>query len=129
MKKSTLIGATVLASLAVLSTGAASPAQNKYAPKVPNGLGIAEFRGYEGWPVIASSQNGDKIAVIVGNAVMINAYKSGISGNSKAFPDGSRMAKIHWIPRKNETAPGAPTVPGALHDVDFMVKGQQAFRG
>jgi hypothetical protein len=127
MKPSTLISAMVLASLAVLSTGAASPAQDKYAVKVPHGLAFAEFRGYESWPVIAISQNGDKVAVIVGNPVMINAYKSGIPGNGDAFPDGSKMAKIHWMPRKNEAAPGAPTVPGTLHDVDFMVKDSKRF--
>ena len=37
------------------------------------------------------------------------------------------MAKIHWNPKKNESAPGQPTVPGALHDVDFMVKDSKRF--
>src|SRR5580692_3607243 len=33
-------------------------AQDRYTLKVPNGLAFAEFRGYEGWPVIAISHNG-----------------------------------------------------------------------
>ena len=37
------------------------------------------------------------------------------------------MAKIHWIPKKNEIAPGQPLVAGALHDVDFMVKDSKRF--
>jgi hypothetical protein len=37
------------------------------------------------------------------------------------------MAKIHWKPRKNEAAPGPPTVPGALANVDFMVKDSKRF--
>jgi hypothetical protein len=128
MKRSTLFSVGISVSLAVLATGAAISAQDKYTVKVPNGLAFSEFRGYEGWPVIAISQNGGLIAVILGNPTMINAYKGGVPGNGKPFPDGSRMAKIHWNPKKNETAPGQPTVPGTLHDVDFMVKDSKSSR-
>ena len=65
--------------------------------------------------------------MILGNPAMIEAYKAGIPGNGKPFPDGAKMAKIHWVPKKNETLPGPPTVPGALHDVDFMVKDSKRF--
>ena len=51
--------------LAVLS-GAAISAQDKYTVQVPNGLGFSEFRGYEGWPVIAISENEGLMAAIVG---------------------------------------------------------------
>ncbi|MDR3418403.1 MAG: cytochrome P460 family protein [Nevskia sp.] len=37
------------------------------------------------------------------------------------------MAKIHWIPKKNESAPGQPLVAGTLHDVDFMEKDSKRF--
>ena len=37
------------------------------------------------------------------------------------------MAKIHWNPKKMETFPAA-TVPGTLHDVDFMVKDSKRFK-
>jgi hypothetical protein len=37
------------------------------------------------------------------------------------------MAKVHWNARKNEAEPGQPTVPGAQHDVDFMVKDSKRF--
>jgi hypothetical protein len=57
---------------------------------------------------------------------MITAYQSGIPGNGKAFPDGSRMAKIHWNPKKMETFPNT-AVPGSLHDVDFMLKDSKRF--
>jgi hypothetical protein len=97
--------------------GRAISAQDKYTVQVPNGLSFSEFRGYEGWPVIAISENGDEIAAILGNSVMIDAYKDGASGNGKPFPDGARMAKIHWNPKKQETYPGQPTVPGTQHDV------------
>ena len=100
---------------------------DKYSLKVPGGLAFSEFRGYESWQVISVSHNGDKLAVILGNPAMINAYKAGIPDNGKPFPDGAKMAKIHWTAIKAETYPGPPTVPGALHDVDFMVKDSKRF--
>src|SRR6202790_232973 len=127
MKKSTLIGLGISVSIAVLAAGAAISAQDKYTVQVPNGLAFSEFRGYEDWPAIAISENGGKIAVIVGNPVMIDAYKEGVPGNGKPFPDGAKMAKIHWNPKKQETYPGQPMVPGTQHDVDFMVKESKRF--
>jgi hypothetical protein len=51
---------------------------------------------------------------------------AGIPDNGKPFPEGSKMAKIHWNPKK-ETYPGQPTVPGIQHDADFMVKDSKRF--
>ena len=109
--------------------GVALAAQDRYAVQVPGGLAFAEFRGYEDWQVIAVSHNGDKVALILGNPAMIEAYKSGIPGNGKPFPDGARMAKIHWMAKKAEDQPGDPIVPGALHDIGLHGEGQQAVRG
>src|SRR6202021_1946563 len=116
-------GMIVVAALtvAVLATGAEMSAQDKYTLKVPNGLAFSEFRGYEGWQVISISYNGGLLAVILGNPAMIEARKAGIPGNGKPFPDGAKMAKIHWNAKKNEAAPGQPLVAGTLHDIDFMV--------
>jgi hypothetical protein len=107
--------------------GAAISAQDKYTLQVPSGLAFADFRGYESWPVIAVSENGGKIAAILGNSVMIDALKEGVPANGKPFPDGARMAKIHWTPKKQEAYPGEPMVPGTQHDVDFMVKDSKKF--
>src|SRR5271166_5843524 len=125
--KSMLINVSITLALVVLATGAAISAQDRYALKVPNGLAFSEFRGYEDWHVIAVSHNGEMLAVILGNPAMIDAYKAGIPGNGKPFPNGARMAKIHWNAKKNETAPGQPWQPGTLHDVDFMVKDSKRF--
>jgi hypothetical protein len=125
--KKRLTIACMAAALAVLSTGAALSAQDKYTLKVPNGLAFSEFRGYEGWQVIAVSLNGGLLAVIVGNPAMIDAFKAGVPGNGKPFPDGAKMAKIHWNPKKHETYPGQPLVPDTLHDIDFMVKDSKRF--
>jgi Cytochrome P460 len=127
MKRIIFSAILIIAAAVALLGGGAISAQDKYTLQVPGGLAFAEFRGYEGWPVIAISENGGQIAVIVGNSVMIDALKEGVSGNGKSFPDDARMAKIHWIPKKQETYPGQPTVPGTQHDVDFMVKDSKRF--
>jgi hypothetical protein len=106
--------------------GWATAAQDKYTLKVPNGLGFSEFRGYEAWQVVSISHNGDLMAAILANPVMIKAYLAGVPANGKSFPDGSKMAKIHWNPKKMETFPAA-TVPGTQHDVDFMMKDSKRF--
>ncbi len=113
------------AALAVLG-GMALAQQDKYTLSVPGGLAFSEFRGYESWQVVATSQNDRLVAVILANPVMIEAYLAGIPGNGKPFPDGAKMAKIHWNPTKNQYFPDT-TVPGALHDVDFMVKDSTRF--
>ena len=71
--------------LAVLG-GSAISAQDKYALQVPGGLAFADFRGYEDWPVIAISENGGKIAAIMGNSIMIDAFKAGRARQRQAFP-------------------------------------------
>jgi hypothetical protein len=125
--KSKLINVSIMAALAVLAAGAAISAQDRYTLKVPDGLAFSEFKGYELWQVISISRNGALMAVILGNPTMIDAFKSGIPGNGKPFPDGAKMAKIHWNPKTNVTAPGQPLVPDTLHDIDFMVKDSKRF--
>jgi hypothetical protein len=127
MKRTALTASLIVAAVVAVLGGRAISAEDKYTLQVPGGLALSEFRGYEGWSVISISENGGHIAVIMGNPAMIDAYKEGIPGNGKPFPDGARMAKIHWIPKKQETYPGQPTVPGAQHDVDFMVKDSKRF--
>src|SRR5262250_2528338 len=125
--KSVLIGVSIAVLLIVISGLATSASQDKYTLKVPNGLAFSEFRGYESWQVIAISHNHDMLAAILGNPVMIDAYKAGIPGNGKPFPDGAKMAKVHWTAKTDEAEPGQPAVPGIQHDVDFMLKDSKRF--
>jgi hypothetical protein len=106
--------------------GLALPAQDKYAAKVPGGLAMSEFSGYEGWQAISISRNERVVAMILGNPVMIEAYQAGIPANGQPVPDGAKMAKIHWAPKKSQFFPDA-TVPGELLNVDFMVKDSKRF--
>ena len=100
--------------------------QDKYTLTVPGGLAFSEFRGFEAWQVVSISQDGDLLAAILANPVMIDAYGAGVPGNGKPFPDGAKMAKIHWNPKMMDTYPAA-TVPGTQHDVDFMLKDSKRF--
>ena len=124
--------ATVFVSLSVLSVlgGRAVFAQDtgqaKYTVRVPNGLAFSEFKGYESWQLISISHSEKLLAATLGNPEMIKALQSGIPGNGQSFPDGAKMAKIHWNPKNLETFPSA-TVPASLHDVDFMVKDSKRF--
>jgi Cytochrome P460 len=125
--KGMLIGLSITVALTMLAAAAAISGQDKYSLKVPGGLAFSEFEGYESWQSIAVSHNGDKLALILGNPRMIDAYKAGFPVNGKPFPDGAKMAKIHWIASKSATEPGQPFVPGTQHDVDFMVKDSKRF--
>jgi hypothetical protein len=109
-----------------VASGVATSAQDKYTVKVPGGLAMAEFRGYEAWQAISMSQNPHAVAVILGNPAMIDAYRAGIPANGKPVPDGAKMAKVHWAPKQSQFFPDA-TVPGRLLNVDFMVKDAKRF--
>ena len=117
----------MIAVVLALLGGRAISAQDKYILQVPDGLAFSEFRGYEDWQVVAVSQTGDLIEVILGNPEIIAAYQAGVPGNGKPFPDGSKLAKIHWNAKNSAEAPAPTTVPDTLHDVDFMVRDSKRF--
>src|SRR5262252_8153440 len=80
---------TVLAAL-----GTTVYAQDKYALKSPSGIAFSDFRGYEDWAVVSSARTDEVLKVIVANPTMIEAYRTGIPGNGKPFPDGSRIEAL-----------------------------------
>ena len=122
-----IAAAGVAIAVIAVSAGAAISAQDKYTVRVPNGLAFSEFKGFEDWPTVAVSQSGDLIEVILANPVMIKAYRAGAPGNGESFPDGSKMAKVHWNAKQSTEAPSPTTVPDTLHDVDFMVRDSKRF--
>ena len=126
MKKTRITAIAFAAVVLTVLGGMALAQQDKYTLKVPGGLAFSEFRGYEGWQVVATSQSAMLVAAILANPEMIEAYLAGTPGNGKPFPDGAKMAKIHWTPKMNQYFPDT-TVPGTLHDVDFMVKDSKRF--
>src|SRR5262245_37780978 len=114
------IGAAVLGSVALAQ-------QDKYTVQVPGGLAFAEFRGFEDWATISVSQSGSLIEVILGNPEMMAAFRAGYPGNGRPFPNGAKMAKIHWNAKQMAEAPSPTTAPDTLHDIDFMVKDSNRF--
>jgi hypothetical protein len=124
--KSNLIVATMALALAVVGS-AATPTQDKYTLKLPNGLAFSDWKGYEDWQLISSSKTDDRLKVILGNPTIIAAFKSGIPGNGKPFPEGSKIAKVQWKPKKSTEAPFAVDVPDTLADLFFMEKDSKRF--
>lgn len=118
--------ATVALVLAVVS-GMAISAQEKYTLRLPDGLEFSDFRGYEDWQIISSAKTDDRMKVILGNPKIIAALKFGISGNSKPFPDGSKIAKVQWKPKKSTEATFPVDVPDTLADLLFMEKDSGRF--
>src|SRR5215469_13798537 len=118
----------VVASIALgLFAAIAFAAQEKYTLKVPNGLAFADFRGYENWQVVAVSQTDDLLKAMVANPTMMDAYRAGIPGNGKPFPDGSKIAKIEWKPKKSTEAPFSVRIPDVLQDVYLIEKDSKRF--
>jgi hypothetical protein len=112
--------------LAVLG-GVALSAQDRYTLRVPDGLAFSDFKGYEDWQLISSAKTEDRMKVILGNPTIIAAYKSGIPGNGKPFPDGSKIAKVQWKPKKSTEATFSVDVPDTLADLFFMEKDSKKF--
>jgi Cytochrome P460 len=137
MKKTTQFGLAVIVALvlAVLGGGpsAAQDKQDRYALQVPGGLSFSEVKGYEQWQVVGPSltEAQDVIRAIVANPVMIKAYQDGVPGNGKPFPEGSKIVKIEWRPKKLTDPPFSEskpdTVPGDLVQVEFIVKDSKRF--
>ena len=121
-----VIIAAVLAGLGGRTTSAQ---QDKYTLQVPNGLKFSDFKGYENWQVVAVSQTDNLLKVMVANPTMIDAYRAGIPGNGKPFPDGSKIAKIEWKPKKSTESPFAVRIPDSLQDVFFHREGYEALPG
>jgi hypothetical protein len=113
--------------LAGLGGRATSAQQDKYTLQVPNGLKFSDFRGYENWQVVAVSQTEELLKVMVANPMMIDAYRAGVPGNGKPFPDGSKIAKIEWKPKKSTEAPFSVRVPDTLQDIFFIEKDSKRF--
>ncbi|WP_423414474.1 cytochrome P460 family protein [Hyphomicrobium sp. B1] len=110
--------------------GAAISAQDKYTVRVPGGLSFSEFKGYENWQAVSISKTDHAFALILANPVMIEAYRSGIPGNGKPFPEGSKIAKVHYKPVKSDDAPDPSTeLPGGAGQRRFHREGQQAVYG
>ena len=127
MKRTAISAIFLIAIVFGVFGGRAISAQDKYSLQLPKGLAFSEFRGYEGWQVVAVSQTEKLLKAMVANPVMIAAYKAGVPGNGKPFPDGSKIAKIEWKLKKSTEAPFFVNVPDTLQDVFLIEKDIKRF--
>src|SRR5256885_13214853 len=130
--KSKLTITTAMAVLAIIGAvvlyaqGLDQP-QDKYSLKSPSGIAFSDFKGYEDWSVVSSARTDQVLKVIVANPTMIKAYKAGIPGNGKPFPEGSKIAKLQWKPKKSTDAPFVVDVPDVFSQAFVMEKNSKRF--
>jgi hypothetical protein len=130
-----LLSLAVFLAAALLShrAGSAQEKQDKYTLKVPGGLPFSDFKGYEDWQAVSPSQTSASgvIRLILANPVMIHAYREGVPGDGRRFPDGSKIAKLVWKTKAITDPPfsaGTPdTVPGDLTEVELIEKDSKRF--
>ena len=125
-RKSMLAIGIASVSLVVL-IGTATSAQDKYSLKTSSGVAFSDFRGYEDWQVVSSARTDEVLKVIVANPTMIDAYKAGVPGNGKPFPDGAKIAKLQWKPKKSTEAPFVVDVPDTFSQAFLMEKDSKRF--
>jgi hypothetical protein len=142
--KATLYGIVAVVALVIVMAGGRSSSaqdedkqnknkQDKYTLQIPGGLAFSEVRGYAQWQVVGPSitEAANVIRAIVANPVMIKAYQEGVPGNGRPFPDGSKIVKLEWKPKKITDPPFSAStpdiVPGDLEQVEFIVKDSKKF--
>jgi len=130
-RKNKLTITTTAAVLAVLGTAVYAQTFDKYSLVSPSGIKFSDFRGYEDWAVVSSSRtdldNSHELKVIVANPTMIKAYKAGVPGNGKPFPEGSKIAKLQWTWKKSTEAPFVVEVPDVPTQAFVIEKDSKRF--
>ena len=128
MKRASFPAIMIIAVSLAAVGGMALAAQDRFTLKVPNGPAFSDFRGYENWRNVGVSQTENGLKVIAANTAMTNAYRIGIPGNGKSFPDGSKIVKIEWSAKKSTESPYFVMVPDTLKSVSFIEKDSKRFR-
>ncbi len=123
----TKVAVAAVALLAGLIPGPTAYAQDKYTLESPGGIAFSDFRGYEDWAVVSSARTDQILKVIVANPIMIKAFKAGVPGNGRTFPDGSRIVKLQWTQKKSTEAPFDVDVPDNFSQAFVMEKDSRRF--
>jgi Cytochrome P460 len=106
---------------------AAVYAQDKYLLVSPSGIAFSDFKGYEDWAMVSSARTDEVLKVIVANPKMVAAFKAGVPGNGKPFPEGSMIVKLQWKPKKSTEAQFAVDVPDVFTQAFVMEKNSKRF--
>jgi len=127
MMTKSILAVTITLIILLIFTGTTTAQQDRYTLKVPGGLAFSEFRGYDMWQNVAPSATTGALKSILANPTMMSAYRAGIPGNGKPFPDGSKIVKIEWSKKKNSLSPYFVEVPDTLKTLSFIVKDSKRF--
>ena len=79
------IVATLTIGASILAVTLTVAAQDRSAVKVPDGLALSDFKGYESWQAIAPSETPEGIKAILGNSVMMSRLRTGTSSRFSSF--------------------------------------------
>jgi Cytochrome P460 len=121
------VGVAIAVAVLAMLSAAAVYAQDKYSLKSPGGIAFSDFKGYEDWSVVSSARTDEVLKVIVANPIMIKAYKAGVPGNGQVFPEGSRIVKLQWKPKKSTDAPFVVDVPDVFVQAFVMELNNKRF--
>lgn len=127
MKPRSVTIAAALATSLVAAGGITLADQDRYTLKVPDGLAFSDFKGYDTWQDVAVSETKTSVKAILANAAMIQAYKEGIPGNGKPFPEGVKIVKIEWLKKANLKSQYPVEVPDTLKSLSFIEKDSKRF--
>ncbi len=129
MKRNSTLTIGIAAGLAAIAALAAYAQKkaDKYTLKSPGGIAFADFRGYEDWAVVSSARTDEVMKVIVASPTMIRAYKAGAPGDGQAFPEGSKIVKLQWKPKKSTEAPFVVDVPDVFTQAFVIEKDSKRF--
>ena len=127
MKRSSKLTIAIASATVAVLVGTAAYAQDKYTLKSPSGIAFSDFKGYEDWAMVSSARTDEVLKVIVANSTMIEAYKAGIPGNGQPFPDGSKIVKLQWKPKKSTEAPFVVDVPDVFKQAFVIEKDSKRF--
>ena len=127
MKRNSKLTIAITTAELVVVGGAAVYAQDKYSLNSPSGIAFSDFKGYEDWAVVSSARTDEVLKVIVANPIMIEAYKAGVPNNGQPFPDGSKIVKLQWKPKKSTEAPFVVDVPDVFTQAFVIEKDSKRF--
>ena len=127
MTRKSMLAIGIISVSVVVLGGTAISAQDKYSLKSPSGIAFSDFRGYEDWAVVSSARTDEVLKVIVANPTMIEAYKAGVPKNGRPFPDGSKIVKLQWKPKKSTEAPFVVDVPDVFTQAFVIEKDSKGF--
>ena len=127
MKRRSIFRVATAAAVLAALMAATVYAQEKYSLVSPGGIAFSDFRGYEDWSVVSTAHTNEVLKVIVANPEMIQAYKAGVPGNGQPFPEGSKIVKLQWKPKKSTEAPFDVDVPDVFTQAFVIEKDSKRF--